>query len=147
MNQGQNLAKIFSEIVSIDAWHTDFDDADDTATVHVDLTFLEGLLGSEDESQIRFNLSLKRAELVFLIPSTEPLQVLQSSVDREAPVEGVSRWIREHESELQGAAKSAISVSKTPKFDITACKVNDLAGHRLCEIIAFREGLHRVFFR
>ncbi len=27
------------------------------------------------------------------------------------------------------------------------CKVDDLAGHRLGEIIAFREGLHRVFFR
>ena len=27
-----------------------------------------------------------------------------------------------------------------------ACKVDDLAGHRLNEIIAFREGLHRVFF-
>ena len=26
------------------------------------------------------------------------------------------------------------------------CKVDDLAGHRLGEIIAFREGLHRVFF-
>jgi hypothetical protein len=26
------------------------------------------------------------------------------------------------------------------------CKVDDLAGHRLSEIIAFREGLHRVFF-
>jgi hypothetical protein len=27
------------------------------------------------------------------------------------------------------------------------CKVDDLAGHRLGEIITFREGLHRVFFR
>ncbi len=27
------------------------------------------------------------------------------------------------------------------------CKVDDLAGHRLGEIIAFREGLHRVFGR
>jgi membrane protein insertase Oxa1/YidC/SpoIIIJ len=27
------------------------------------------------------------------------------------------------------------------------CKVNDLAGHRLPEFIAFRGGLHRVFCR
>lgn len=120
MNQGQNLAKIFSEIVSIDAWHSHFDENDDTATVHVDLTFLEGQLGSDSDSQIRFNLALKRAELVFIIPTTEPLQVVQSSVDREPPIEGVSRWIREHESEMQGAARSAISVSRQPKFDISA---------------------------
>jgi hypothetical protein len=30
---------------------------------------------------------------------------------------------------------------------VRKCKVDDLAGHRLGEIIAFREGLHRVFFR
>ncbi len=30
---------------------------------------------------------------------------------------------------------------------VAICKVDDLAGHRLGEIIAFREGLHRVFFR
>jgi hypothetical protein len=30
---------------------------------------------------------------------------------------------------------------------MTECKVDDLAGHRLGEIITFREGLHRVFFR
>ncbi|WP_445785545.1 hypothetical protein, partial [Sphingorhabdus sp.] len=29
--------------------------------------------------------------------------------------------------------------------DNLGCKVDDLAGHRLGEIIAFREGLHRVF--
>jgi hypothetical protein len=120
MNQGQNLAKIFSEVVSIDAWHSHFDENDDTATVHVDLTFLEGQLGSEADSQIRFNLALKRAELVFIIPKTEPLQVLQSSVDREPPIEGVARWIREHESEIQGAARSAVSASRQPKFDVSA---------------------------
>jgi len=31
--------------------------------------------------------------------------------------------------------------------DIDACKVDDLSGHRLGEIIAFPEGLHRVFCR
>ena len=29
--------------------------------------------------------------------------------------------------------------------DVAHCKVDDLAGHRLGEIITFREGLHRVF--
>ncbi|WP_295444992.1 Arm DNA-binding domain-containing protein [Sphingorhabdus sp. EL138] len=40
-------------------------------------------------------------------------------------------------------------IGHLPVKDITAadCKVDDLAGHRLGEIIAFREGLHRVFFR
>ncbi len=43
-------------------------------------------------------------------------------------------------------------MDQTPYRDLTTneiedCKVDDLAGHRLGEIIAFREGLHRVFFR
>ena len=42
--------------------------------------------------------------------------------------------------------RSDVNVCFAPNCSLY-CKVDDLAGHRLGEIIAFREGLHRVFFR
>ena len=37
------------------------------------------------------------------------------------------------------------TVPESERQDVDLRKVDDLAGHRLGEIIAFREGLHRVF--
>jgi hypothetical protein len=118
MSRGNNLARIFSEIVSIDAWHTKFDDKNDDASVHVDLSFFEGRLGAEEESQVRFKLALTRAELVFVIPATEPLKVIQSTVDRDAAVEGIQKYMRENQTAIKNSAGAALSVSKAPKLNI-----------------------------
>lgn len=115
MTRGNNLARAFTEIVSIDAWHSEFDSKTDSASVHVDLSFLEASLGGEGESQVRFNLALKRAELIFLIPPNEPLKVIQSSVDREAAVEGIQTYIRQHQTDIGNSAEAAISLAKAPK--------------------------------
>ena len=120
MARGNNLSKVFSEIVSLDAWHSKFCDSTDSASVHVDLSFLEGHLGAESESEVRFKLTLKRAELIFVIPAMEPLQVIQSSVDREATVEGIRRYLREHDKQLTGSLEAAMQISQNPSLNLGA---------------------------
>ena len=55
-------------------------------------------------------------------------------------IKGVSGPLTIDGKRYQGVMPAQPNLSDT-------CKVDDLAGHRLGEIIAFREGLHRVFFR
>ncbi|KAB7643624.1 hypothetical protein [Polymorphobacter fuscus] len=81
-----NQRRIFDSVVSVDAWHTSFDNASQVAAVHVDVSFLRGKLGDEPESPVRFEVSLSKAEVVFIIPAGEPLSVIQTSVRREQPL-------------------------------------------------------------
>ena len=94
-----NLQKIFESVVSIDAWRTSFDPETSLAKVHVDVSFLRGKLGDEPESPIRFEVALRRAEIIFVIPANEPIHVVQSSVKREPPI--IVRAERTKESESQ----------------------------------------------
>jgi hypothetical protein len=80
-----NNRRILEEAISLEAWHSAFSPETDTASIHVDIVFSEVRLGQEDESPVRFKLMIRRAEVVIVIPPTEPLQVLQTSVSREHP--------------------------------------------------------------
>lgn len=73
---------MFADVVSIDAWHSPFDGKSGTASLHVDVVFNTARLGGEATAPVRFRLSLKRAELVVILPPTEPLEIIRSSVDR-----------------------------------------------------------------
>ena len=97
-----NISKSLSEVVSIDAWHASFD-SDGRASVHVDLSFLIGEMGSEESSEVTFKLSLRRAVLKIIIPTTEGLAVIQSSVDREQTLEGVRKIIEESQVSKSGS--------------------------------------------
>ena len=99
-----NTKKVFSEVVSVEAWHATFD-KDGRAKVHVDLSFFEGLLGAENESAITFRVSLRRAVLKLVVPPNEPLAVLQAPVDREPTLEGIRKIMSESQSGLQSAGK------------------------------------------
>lgn len=98
-----NSTKSLHEIVSVDAWHAQFDN-EKRASVHVDLSFSTGEMGSEDASQITFKLSLRRAIVKLVIPSTEGVAVIQTSVDREPTLEGVRKVIEESKITTSGAA-------------------------------------------
>lgn len=97
-----NVGKGFSEVVSVDAWQASIQ-KDGSASVHVDLSFLAGAVGAEDDFDITFRVALKRAVLRLVIPESEPLTVLQSSVDREQTLEGVRKRIEESMVAKSGA--------------------------------------------
>ncbi len=67
-------------------------------------------MGEEPESPVRFEIYLKRAEIVFVIPAGEPLKVLQSSVKREPPIAV--------KTEISKTAQSNSSISGSAGLDI-----------------------------
>ena len=80
-NQKRGLA----DVVTLDAWHQEFGAAVDTADLHVDVVFMTGRIGGVAEDQVRFKLSLKRAEVVVVLPVHEPAEIDPRSVSRDAP--------------------------------------------------------------
>ena len=110
-----NHQRVFAGVLSIDAWHEKF--LPDTATVklHADVVFSQARVGGETESQIRFRLSIKRAELSVIVSETEPLGVNKRSVRRSGQVKTEDRTF-EQTTELIGAtggdAKIAVGPTK-----------------------------------
>lgn len=78
-----NRGKVFAEIIAIDAWHKPFGSSRAKVSLHADVVFSTARLGGEKESPVRFRLSLKRAEVVVIIPDTEPIKINRASVARE----------------------------------------------------------------
>ena len=78
-----NRQRIFADLVSIDAWHPSFEQDGSTIPLHIDASFSTARVGGETASPVRFRLSLKCAEIVVVIPPTEPVTIDRASVVRE----------------------------------------------------------------
>ena len=83
-----NIGRVFDRVISIEAWHSEFCIENRSASVHVDLSFLQAKMGEDRSSPVRFEVSLRQAKLSFVIPESEPLAVIQRSVARESPMKG-----------------------------------------------------------
>lgn len=82
MRTSLNNRKVLSEVVSLEAWQQATEHASHLS-LHADVVFREGRIGGEDNSKLRFKLRVKRAELILIIPETEPVSVVRSSVSRD----------------------------------------------------------------
>jgi hypothetical protein len=77
--------RAFADVVTIDAWHDAFNDQTSAADLHADVVFGTARVGGETDAPVRFRLSVKRAEVVVVIPEAEPVAVDRKSVSRDAP--------------------------------------------------------------
>jgi len=85
MNSNEsNRRRLFADLVNIDAWHEPFDGTS-KVDLHADIVFGIARLGGEADSEIRFRLKAKRAEVLVVIPDTEPVTVDRTSVSRDTP--------------------------------------------------------------
>lgn len=82
MPRNSNQSRAFADLVSIDAWHDQFGDGVQSVSLHADVTFGRAPFGAESESNVTFRLSVKEAELVLVVPSTEPAIVDKRTVLR-----------------------------------------------------------------
>ncbi len=80
-----NRVQIFSELVSLEAWHLPFTNKRASVGLHADVTFSTARLGGEADSPVRFKLTLKQAMLTVMIKETEPLVIDPASVARLDP--------------------------------------------------------------
>lgn len=83
MTSNDNRRRAFAEVVSIDAWHKGFSENISSVDLHADVSFDTARIGGEDNSPVRFRLSIKRAEIVVIIPEYEPVSIDKSSVSRD----------------------------------------------------------------
>lgn len=82
MRDGANQGVAFADVVSVDAWHTPFNAATRLADLHADVVFGLARLGGDASSPVRFRIQVRRAEVVIVVPPTEPLTIVPHSVER-----------------------------------------------------------------
>jgi hypothetical protein len=109
-HNSDNRKRAFADVVTIDAWHESFGDGPSKVDLHADVVFGTARIGGESESPVRFRLSVKRAEVVVVIPALEPLSVDRRSVSRDAP-ERQGRLTEVVEQSTQANAKGAFAAS------------------------------------
>ena len=111
-HRSDNRRKAFAEVVTIDAWHDCFDLGRSKVDLHADVVFGTARVGGERESQVRFRLSIKRADVVVVLPPLEPVSVDQRSVSRDSPfLEGTITEVVEQSSRKSSRANFASSLS------------------------------------
>ncbi|KQZ33802.1 hypothetical protein [Caulobacter sp. Root1472] len=76
-----NRRRALADLVGLDAWKG-APDKQGRFTLHVDVAFGASRVGGDVEEKVRFRLSLKRAEVVVIVPETEPAAVDKASVAR-----------------------------------------------------------------
>jgi len=116
MLSNNNIWRVFDRVISIDAWHSDFDPEKSSASVHVDLSFLQATMGEESSSPVRFHVSLKKAKLTFIVPENEPIAVIQRSVARETPMKGSITHSSIEKNETSAGLSGALNLSSNPSF-------------------------------
>jgi hypothetical protein len=110
----ENRRRVFADVVTVDAWHMDFSNEHGKADLHADVVFDTARIGAETESKIRFRLSLKRAEVVVIIPETEPVTVDKGSISRDTPHHQVTKTSTlEQTAQASGKASASASISAT----------------------------------
>lgn len=106
-----NRTRAFADVLAIDAWHEAFDSEYATADLHADVVFSTARVGGEPESDVRFRLRLRRAELVVIIPETEPLSVDKRSVSRDSQNQNARvTEILEHSGKSRAAASGSVNL-------------------------------------
>jgi hypothetical protein len=109
-DKGHNQGRIFEPVVSVEAWRTSCD-ANVLGSVHVDLTFREALLGAEPESQVRFQVSLRKATLKIIVSQRDPIVVVRETVDRGRIVESEVTTDKTKSAEVSGSVTASASTN------------------------------------
>ena len=108
-----NRRRILGEVVSLDAWHDEFDDNVSRVNLHVDVVFETGRIGGEKEAPVRFRLNVKQADVVVVIPESEPVIIDKKSVSRDSP-QYQGQMTKTFEQSARGNVKGSIGASVSP---------------------------------
>ena len=108
-----NRKRAFADTVSIDAWTGNFANGKNVS-FHADVVFGTARVGGEEDSPVRFRLSVKRAEVVLVIPDFEPVKVDPKTVFRGTPEpEGRVTSTEERSTDANAKAGADVSMSLT----------------------------------
>jgi hypothetical protein len=109
-----NRRRAFADVVAIDAWHDSFGGDVSAVDLHADVVFGTARVGGEADSPVRFRLSVRRAEVIVVIPDSEPVSVDRRSVSRESTEsQGKLTEIVEQSTEAHATGGLSASVGAT----------------------------------
>ena len=80
-NRPNKQNNMLFEVVKLVAWHEDFKVERRSVSVHADAVFEQAYMGGDKNSLVTFTLSVKQAELVILVPDTEPAKISWKSIE------------------------------------------------------------------
>jgi len=69
------------DVVRLVAWHEPFTETRRSVAVHADAVFQNANFGGEKQSDITFTLTVEKAEIVILVPDTEPAKIRWESIE------------------------------------------------------------------
>jgi hypothetical protein len=108
LNQDNRL-QAFADVVAIDAWHKAFGSQIQEVALHADVVFGTACVGDEPEASVRFRLSVRRAEILVIVPETEPITINPETVSRDfSPTTG--KLTRTVLRQRKGRLRAALSV-------------------------------------
>jgi hypothetical protein len=103
---GLNDRRVLLGPVSLDAW---FVESKGGFKLHAHLNFGEHRFGGETEAPVRFKLKIRNAELVAVVPETEPVSCDKSTVYRGTK-SSVIRYQEEESSNAQNQKKGRVRI-------------------------------------
>ena len=82
MNNRPNIQNnMLLDVVRLVAWHENFTAEKRSVSVYADAVFEQANMGGEANSLVTFNLSVDMAEVVILIPETEPAKIAWDTIE------------------------------------------------------------------
>lgn len=111
-NQLKNSARALGEVVRLQAWHEEFSPQKRTVDLFADVTFHDGRCGGEEGSKVRFKLRIKQAEFQIVPLATEPVKVVDGSVDRKIQ-QATGKRVTTANDTASAAAKAAAGVNSS----------------------------------
>lgn len=122
-SNSDNRKRAFADVVTIDAWHDRFSEEHARVDLHADVVFGTARVGGDTESPVRFRLNIRRADIVIVIPESEPLTVDRKSVSRDTPeLEG--RLTQVIQQSTQANLKAGASLSVTPVKPAASARID-----------------------
>lgn len=86
-HEGANRRRVLHEVVSLKLWFEAVNGDERKSAFHATVAFSDARLGEEEEaSEVRFNLSVKRCDIVFIPPSDPQINVDPKSVKIPPPL-------------------------------------------------------------
>lgn len=79
LSNSDNTTRALKQSISVDGWIATFND-EGVATVHVDVSFLEGRFGEDPQSKISFKVALKRVAIHVWVNDETPIKLVRHSV-------------------------------------------------------------------
>lgn len=145
-NLRDNEHRSLRELVSVNAWFVQSSENPNRFTLHAGVSFNEERLGGGSGTKVNFKLAVKRCDIIFVPPLTDPFQVDPASVRMPRPLKP-SSVSEEINKRTKAKASAKLSLKPNPiNLDAEASheREYDRSEKSTQEVSAYNEQWKRV---